>query len=107
MGRKEILEEIFQNIDNNQRKLIEPLIEEIDFLERKMAELKKLPFLNVHPKNPALQKKTEASKAYKECCQSYMNAIRILISLLPKANGEAESPLRQYLKEIKIKYEQH
>lgn len=105
MERKEILQKIFSEINQNEKELIEPLIDEIVFLEEQMSELKKLPFINVHPKNPSLQKKTEAAKVYKECSQSYMNAIRILCSLLNKESTPEDSPLRQYLKTLKDKYE--
>lgn len=105
MKRREELNEIFNDIDPNEKKLINPLIDEVVFLEEQMIELKKLPFISIHPKNPALQKKTEAAKLYKECSQSYMNAIRILSSLIHKDDSGEESPLRQYLKEFRSKYE--
>lgn len=101
MTRKETLEEIFKDIDPNEKKLIDPLIEEVIFLETQMYELKKLPFLNINPKNQALQKKTEAAKLYKECSQSYMNAIRILCSILHKVDSTAQDELLKRLEEFK------
>lgn len=103
MSRTEELKDIFKDIDNNIQKLIEPLIKEIIFLEEKMTELKKLPFINVNPKNPVLQKSTPASKQYKECTQSYMNAIRILASLLQKQDNSAENELIERLKGFEIR----
>lgn len=104
MNRREKLNEIFKDINKNEKELIDPLIDELVFLENQMDQLKKLPFIRVHPKNPAKQETTPAAKQYKECSQSYMNAIRILCSLIHKDDNQEESPLRQYLKEMKDKY---
>lgn len=97
MTRREELDEIFKNIDEDQKQLINRLLDEVVFLEEQMAELKKLPFVNVHPKNPALQKTTSAAKLYKECSQSYMNAIRILSSLLQKVESSTQDELLKLL----------
>lgn len=105
MTRREELDNIFKNIDNDAKTLIDNLINEVVFLEKEMEKLKKLPFININPKNPAMQKVTPAAKLYKEHSQSYMNAIRILASLVRKTEGDEDSPLRQYLKELKQKYE--
>ena len=100
MSRRDELNEIFKNVDDDQKKLVDPLLDEVVFLEEKMRELKKLPFVNVHPQNPALQKTTSAAKLYKECSQSYMNAIRILSSLLHKVESSAQDELLKLLGEF-------
>lgn len=105
MERREELNEIFKDTDENEKKLIQPLLDEIIFLEKQMADLRQMTFIEVHPKNAAKQRKTEAAKLYKECSQSYMNAIRILSSLLHKEDSGEDSPLRQYLREFRSKYE--
>lgn len=105
MNRREELNNVFKDINKNEKELINPLIDELVFLEEQMKYLKTLPFIRVHPKNPSKQETTPAAKQYKECSQSYMNAIRILCSLVHKDEGNEESPLRQYLKELKSKYE--
>lgn len=97
MTRREQLDEIFKNIDDDQKQLVNRLLDEVVFLEEKMTELKKLPFVNVHPKNPSLQKITSAAKLYKECSQSYMNAIRILSSLLQKVESSTQDDLLKLL----------
>lgn len=91
---------MFENVEESQRELVQPLIGEVVFLEEKMAELKKLPFVHVHPKNKSLQKTTPAAKLYKECSQSYMNAIRILSSILRKAESSAADELAKILAEF-------
>ncbi len=101
MDRRKQLDEIFQNVDDDQKQLINRLLDEVVFLEEKMTELKKLPFVNIHPKNPAMQKITPAAKLYKECTQSYMNAIRILSSILHKIESSAQDELMKMLEEFK------
>ena len=95
--RLEQLQNIFAKTDDDQRQLVEPLLEEVVFLEEKMTELKKLPFVRVHPKDPSIQKSTPAAKQYKECMQSYMNACRILLSALNKVEPSAQDELAKLL----------
>lgn len=79
------------------------LIDEIVFLEQKMKELKKHPFIAVNPKNPAQQKPTAASKQYKELLQQYNNSLRLLLRITGDIGGneDEESPLRAWLKSRK------
>ena len=100
MTRREELKEIFKDVDETEQKLIKPLLDEVIFLEVQMMDLKKLPFISVNPKNSAQQRKTEAAKLYKECSQSYMNAIRILCSIIHKVDGSAEDELMKKLEEF-------
>lgn len=100
MTRQKEFEEIFKDIDKNERKLITPLIDEVIYLEEQMKYLRTLPQIQIHPKNNALQKKTEAAKLYKECSQSYMNAIRILCSILHKVDSSAQDDLLKRLAEF-------
>ena len=76
------------------------LVNEIVFIEAQLVELKKLPFINVNPKNWAQQKATPASKQYKELLQQYNNCLRLLFHLSGDLGGdqEEESPLRAWLK---------
>lgn len=100
MDRREQLNEVFANVDENQKQLVDHLLDDVVFLEEQMESLRKLPFVNVHPKNPAMQKTTSAAKLYKECSQSYMNAIRILCSILHKVESSAQDELLKRLEEF-------
>lgn len=100
MKRREILDDIFSGVEAKEKKLIDPLLDEIVFLENQMNELKKFPFIRINSKNSNLQRKTEAAKLYKECSQSYMNAIRILCSILHKVDSSAENELMKKLEEF-------
>ncbi len=99
-NRRAELDNIFRNIDEGEKQLLSPLLDEIVFLEGRMGELRGLPFVRVNPKNPAMQKTTSAAKLYKECSQSYMNAIRILCNSLRKIDDNAADDLRRRLEEF-------
>lgn len=102
VSRKDSLYSLFDHVDESEKELISPLLENVLFLENKMEELRKLPFIAVHPQNPALQKSTPAAKQYKECMQSYMNAVRILLNTLRKVESSAADELLEHLKEFSL-----
>ena len=97
--RNQVLIDIFANVDEKEYKVVRELIDEVIFLEDQMQELKKLPFISVNPVNQCKQKTTAAAKLYKECSQSYMNAIRILLSLLRKEDNTEKNELLARLQE--------
>lgn len=94
------LNELFRDVDENEKKLVYQLICEVAYYEVQMEELKKLPFINVNPKNPAQQKTTAAAKLYKEFATSYMNGIRILLNTLRKVETTAQEELLRRLEEF-------
>ena len=100
MKRIEKLRKIFENVDNDKRQVIEPLLDEVIFIENRLAELRKLPMIRVHPKNPARQETTPAGKQYKEYMQSYLNALKVLQTTLYRAGETGESPLIKALREF-------
>lgn len=100
MERIERLKKIFEGVDEDKRDVIMPLLDDVIFIEERLAELRKLPMIRVHPKNPARQEVTPASKQYKEYMQSYLNAIKVLQTTLYRAGESGESPLLKALKEF-------
>lgn len=100
--RKNELYSLFDHVDERERKLITPLLDEALVLEDRMHELRKLPFIKVHPNDPAIQRNTPAAKQYKECMQSYMNLIRILLNILRKVESSAADELMERLKEFSL-----
>lgn len=100
MGR---LEELKEFAGEETTKKTGKTIEKIIFLEAKLEELEKLPFIQVHPKDPTKQRNTPAAKMYKEFLQQYINCIKLVESVmykekkLDKAEVE-ESPLRDWFK---------
>lgn len=96
MSRKEELLKIFDQVDDS-KNIIAPLIDDVVFLEEQLQELRKLPFIRVHPQYPDIQKATPAAKQYKELLQQYNNCIKILTGILRKDAPEEESPLRAFI----------
>lgn len=80
------------------RIVLVPLIEEVIFLEKRLEDLKKLPFIKINPKNPAQQKNTPAQKQYKELLQQYTNVIKVLTRATGQDEGDEESPLRKWVR---------
>ena len=74
------------------------LVSKMLFLEKRLEELEKLPFIKVNPNNPAQQKATPAAKQYKELLQQYINCIRILSRAGNADDAEEESLLRKWVK---------
>ena len=98
MNRRTELEEL---IGEESKELLGEVLDQIIFLEGRLTELKKLPFIEVHPNNPAKQRNTPAAKMYKEFLQQYLNCIKLVEGVLYKSKrleGEEveESPLRKW-----------
>lgn len=100
MDRRQELEDIFKGLPVDKKAIIEPLLDDVVFIEGHLKYLKKLPQIRVHPKNPARQEVTPAGKQYKEYMQSYINAIKVLQKTLDHEEENAESPLLKALKEF-------
>lgn len=75
------------------------LVDEMLYLEDRLEEVKKLPFIKVHPKDPSRQKATPAAKQYKELLQQYTNIIRTIMRATGIDEIEEESPLRAWVRE--------
>lgn len=99
-GRLDELKTLFETVEEDKRKLAEQLLEEGAFLEEQLQGLRKMPFIKVHPDNPELQKRTEASKLYKEHIQSYCNVIKILNGILQKNSVEEDDEFDEFEKEF-------
>lgn len=99
-ARKQEYERIFRAVDEDERGLVSRLIDECVWYEGQMADLRKYPFLAVHPKRPELQRTTPAARLYKEYATSYMNALRILLNVLRKVESSAQDDLLKRLEEF-------
>ena len=101
MSRREELVEI---IPEESLDLVKSAIDDVVFLEERLTELKKLPFIEVNPKNPMKQRSTPASKLYKEFLQQYINCIKMIEGVIyrdKRLEGDEaeESPLRKWFRE--------
>ena len=94
-------DELLQLIPEDSHQLVVDVVEQLVFLESQMDELRKLPFIEIHPKNPMKQRSTPAAKMYKEFFQQYSNGVKLLESVIyrdKRMEGEEveESPLRKW-----------
>lgn len=101
MNRKEKLLKIFENVDEDKKILVEQTIEEVLFLEEQLKELKKYPFIKIHPTDVTRQKPTPAGKQYKEFMQSYLNALKVLNSVVSRDTFAEEDDFDKWIKEAK------
>ena len=102
LTRKDVLLKICSGLDENGKAATVQLIDEMLFLEDRLTELKRQPFLSVNPKNPAQQRQTAAAKQYKELLQQYTNCVKILLKITGGAEVEEESPLRTFIREKQL-----
>ena len=96
-------DEIAAVVPEESMDLVSSVIDDIVFLEERLTELKKLPFIEVNPKNPMKQRSTPASKLYKEFLQQYINCIKMIEYVIYKekrldGDEETESPLREWFR---------
>lgn len=102
MARLDEMKKIFDSFDETTRKIVDPLLEELDFIETRLSELRTLPHISVNPMNPAQQRATPAAKQYKELVQQEANLLKLLLIAARREGGEGEtSPLREYLNRLK------
>jgi hypothetical protein len=102
MTRFEQLCEITGKLCEQQQTIIKPLLEDIVFMEARLCELRKLPHLRVHPKNPARQEVTPAGKQYKETMQSYLNAVKVILTAINRSDTSAADELISKLEEFQL-----
>lgn len=91
-------------IGEDSLELLSDVVTEVIFLEDKLGELKKLPFIQINPQNPQQQRATPAAKQYKEFLQQYINCIKLIESVVyreKRLEGDEveESPLRKWFNE--------
>ena len=91
------LKAIFEKVDPDKAVVISPLLPQVVFLEERLDELKQLPHLRIHPKNPARQMVTAAGKQYKETMQAYLNAIKVLQMTLGRYAVEEKDAFDEWL----------
>lgn len=100
MSRREQLVAI---VPEESLELVTSVIDDVIFLEDRLTELKKLPFIEVNPNNPMKQRSTPASKLYKEFLQQYINCIKMIEYVIYKdkrleGDEAEESPLREWFR---------
>lgn len=94
-------EELLELLPEDSVELVKDVVDEVVFLEERLTELRKLPFIQVHPQDKARQRSTPAAKQYKEFLQQYINCIKVIEAVIYRdkrleGDTEEESPLRKW-----------
>jgi len=97
-------EELLELLPEDSKELVSDVVDEVVFLEERLTELKKLPFIQVHPQDATKQRSTPAAKQYKEFLQQYINCIKVIEAVIyrdKRLEGDTpeESPLRKWFKQ--------
>ena len=97
-------DELLAIVPDDAMELVTSVIDDVIFLEERLDELKKLPFIEVNSKNTMKQRSTPAAKQYKEFLQQYINCIKMIEGIIyrdKRLEGDEveESPLRQWFRE--------
>ncbi|TCJ05052.1 hypothetical protein [Cytobacillus praedii] len=100
--KKELLKltEIFTEVDEQKRQLVEGLIEDAAFLKSENYELKEvlkeIGMVNFHPQQKQLQKPVEAAKQYLKNVNSYAVIIKTLNGVLNKNIIEDDDDMSEF-----------
>lgn len=97
-------DELVKIVPAESLELVRSVIDDIVFLEERLEELKRLPFIEVNSKNAMKQRATPAAKQYKEFLQQYINCVKMVEGVIyrdKRLEGDEveESPLRKWFNE--------
>src|SRR5690625_3344652 len=97
---KKKLTEIFSEVEESKRKLVEGLIEDACFLKSENHDLKvlltKTGMVTIHPSREELQKPVEAARQYLKNVNSYSVIIKTLNGVLNKNILEDDDELSEF-----------
>lgn len=99
----EKLSNIFKDVEDNQRELVQGLIEDAAFLYAENHGLKEIMkdtgMVKVHPTNKSLQKTFESSKQFLKNVNTYATVIKTLNSILNRNAIEEDDAFDKWIKE--------
>ena len=76
INRKEELQKVFSELDKSAKQIVFPMIDDVVFLEKQLAELKKYPFISINPANKAQQKQQRQENSTKNSCSNTITVSR-------------------------------
>lgn len=100
--RENALREIFSEIEDGSKEVIDTTINELVFLEAQLQQLKALPFIRVDKNNPAKQVQTPAAKLFKELSQAKDSKVKILLTVINRTDNAAADELLKKLSEFEL-----
>lgn len=83
-------EEYLNKMPEDMKEYGESLLDNLAFLKIHMEELKKLPFIEVHPTIKTKQRQTIAAKQYHDYAQTYNNMLSLLMKIMNYQNINSE-----------------
>ena len=104
---KNRFDEITALVPDDAKDLLREVIKRMCELEEILDELGDLPKIDWNPKNKRQQRATPAAKMYKEYLQQYLNAVKVVESVIyrdKKLDGAdvEDSPLREWFKNAEM-----
>lgn len=93
MDRREQLRGYFANVDEDKRSIAFDTIDEYLFFLDRIEELRKLPYIRVHPKDPTRQELTPAAKLIREYSQAVDSKRKTLLTILYRVESSAADDL--------------
>jgi hypothetical protein len=100
MDRREQLRGYFENVDEDKRSIAYDTIDEYLFFLERIEELKRLPYIRVHPNDRARQELTPAAKLIREYSQAIDAKRKTLLMILYRVESSAADDLLQRLAEF-------
>ena len=97
--RLEKLKKIYENVDENMRELIDPLLLQAEDWEARINTYKSK-LEDIEPCRSSKEQYLFYFKLYKESEQQYINVIKVLVSALRKNQVEAEDDFDSFLEEF-------
>lgn len=95
---KEELREIFKNVDEGKKQLIETMFDDFLYENEQLKKIK--PKMSIIPKSQNDANKIKFyTKMYADISQRHDSKIKIFLSVLGKFEGEEEDEFTQWLKE--------
>lgn len=94
------LNEIFNDVEESNKKLVEGLIQDAAFLYAENYELKQIlketGMIKIHPDNQTLQKTLPIAKEYRQNLNSYSVVIKSLSSILQRRIDEEDDDMDEF-----------
>lgn len=101
----EKLTEIFKDVEESKRKLVEGLIEETAFLKSELFSLvqvlKETGMIRINPENKTQQKTMPIANEYRRTVNIYALNIKVLNGILMKDTIETKDPFDEWLEGMK------
>lgn len=98
--RRTQLRGYFANVDEDKRGFAYDTIDEYLFFLDRIAELKQLPYIRIHPKDNKRQELTPAAKLIREYSQAVDAKRKTLLTILYRVENSAADDLLQRLAEF-------